>query len=100
MFYSIIYHIKIEYYNILYVINLEYYISNMDMYLGLFIVAILLIISIYNLYQEATFMNLLLTFFLLCFISYFTIYVIDMDFQIDYQEDNEENKDIKENKDN
>ena len=52
----------------------------MDPYLGLFLVVILLAIAIYTLYKETSIMNLVATFLLLCFISYFTIYVIDTDF--------------------
>ena len=52
----------------------------MDAYIGLFLVVILLAIAIYSLAQEASGWNLISTFLLLCFISYFTIYVIDLDF--------------------
>ena len=52
----------------------------MDPYLGLFLVVILLAISIYTLTKETTIWNLVGTFLLLCFISYFTIYIIDTDY--------------------
>jgi dolichyl-phosphate-mannose--protein O-mannosyl transferase len=59
----------------------------MDMYLGLFIAGVLILIAIYTLYQEANILNLLTSFFLLSFISYFTIYIIDFDFKVDINEE-------------
>lgn len=46
--------------------------------LGMLFVIALLIVAIIGLYQDATFWNLIGTFILLCFISYFTIYQLDI----------------------
>ena len=50
----------------------------MDTYISLFIIGILLIIAFYTLYNDASAWNLASSFFLLCFISYMTIYIVDV----------------------
>jgi hypothetical protein len=52
----------------------------MEPYTGLIIATVLLLIAMYSLlYQDATAQNMLMTFLLLCFIGYFTVYIIDID---------------------
>ncbi len=46
--------------------------------IGMLFVIVLLIVAGISLYKEATFWNLVGTFFLLCFISYFTLYQLDV----------------------
>jgi hypothetical protein len=55
-------------------------IKTMEPYTGLIIATVLLLIAMYSLlYQDATAQNMLMTFLLLCFIGYFTVYIIDID---------------------